>query len=56
MTDNKQLILSHVRELQRRGEKGDTFAIKTLACMVLLLEPAYEPVAIVAAGVMKARA
>lgn len=41
MTDNKQLIISHVRELQRRGEKGDTFAIKTLACMVLILDKGF---------------
>jgi len=31
-------VAEHVREIERRAIGGDTFAIKTLACMVLLIE------------------
>jgi len=34
----RQDIVAHVNELERRAIGGDTFAVKTLACMVLLIE------------------
>lgn len=45
-TSDRENVRKHVMEIERRALDGDTFATKTLAVMVLLVEgfPEGEPV------------
>lgn len=38
MSVTRKNVVDHVNEIERRALGGDTFAAKTLACMVLLIE------------------